>query len=157
MIGSVAELVAVLRVPQSQAHLVQVGQAAVIDTRHDKIDGQVVRIDPVVTNNTVSVEIALPSELPFSARPEQNVEGFIEIQRLADVFYMDRPAGVRPQASGLLYQVNNKDSTADLRNLEFGFSSGRLIEIRSGAKDGDQFIASDLTRLNATVSSLKLK
>lgn len=157
MIGSIETLVAVLRVPQSQAHLIQVGQAALIDTRRDKIKGQVTRIDPVVSNNTVSVEIALPVDLPASARPEQNVEGFIEIERLANVFYMERPAGVRSQGSGMLYQVNNSNDTATLKNLEFGFSSGRLIEVRSGAKDGDQFITSDLTRLNSTVSNLKLR
>jgi len=157
MIGSIEELVAILRVPQSQAHLIQVGQPALIDTRRDKIKGQVTRVDPVVTNNTVSVEIALPAELPLSARPEQNIEGFIEIERLANVFYMERPAGVRSQGSGMLYQINSGNDSATLKNLEFGFSSGRLIEVKSGASDGDQFIASDLTRLSSTVSNLKLR
>lgn len=157
MIGSIEELVAVLRVPQSQAHLIQVGQPALIDTRRDKIKGQVTRIDPVVTNNTVSVEIALPADLPLSARPEQNIEGFIEIERLANVFYMERPAGVRSQGGGMLYQVNKGNDSATLKNLEFGFSSGRLIEVKSGASEGDQFIASDLTRLNSSVSNLKLR
>lgn len=157
MIGSIEELVAVLRVPQSQAHLIQVGQPALIDTRRDKIKGQVTRIDPVVINNTVSVEIALPADLPASARPEQNIEGIIEIERLANVFYMERPAGVRSQGSGMLYQINEGNDSATLKNLEFGFSSGRLIEVKSGASDGDQFIASDLTRLNSTASNLKLR
>src|SRR5690606_5932796 len=45
LVGSSAELVALIRVPQSQAQVVEVGQKVIISTRTDKIEGTVSRID----------------------------------------------------------------------------------------------------------------
>jgi HlyD family secretion protein len=85
-------LKAELRIPQTQATNVALGQAAFVDTRTDTILGQVVRIDPAAQGGVVVVDVALPPDLPRSARPGLAVEGVIEIERLDDVLYVGRPA-----------------------------------------------------------------
>ena len=145
LIGSVTELIALVRVPQSQIQLVEVGQQVEIDTRQDKIIGQVVRIDPIVTDNTVEVEIALPSSLPKSARPQQSVDAIITAATLRDVYYIERPANTKAQTKVELYKLDSDQSLATRVSLTFGKKTGRYIEVRSGAQAGDQFIISDLS------------
>ena len=60
-------LKAEVRIPQTQAQDIAAGQVAYIDTRNDTIVGQVVRIDPSVQNGTVTIDVALPPDLPRSA------------------------------------------------------------------------------------------
>jgi len=145
LIGSVTELIALIRVPQSQIQLVEVGQQVEVDTRQDKIIGQVVRIDPIVADNTVEVEIALPSSLPKSARPQQSVDAIITAATLQDVHYIERPANTKAQANVDLYKLNNDHALAKRVPIKFGEKTGRYIEVRNGAQAGDQFIISDLS------------
>ncbi|MFT5677315.1 MAG: HlyD family secretion protein, partial [Paraglaciecola sp.] len=77
LVGSVDNLYAMLNVSQSQMEQVKINQAVVIDTRAGSIKGHVSRISPVVTQNTIAVEVALESELPQNARPELNIDGVI--------------------------------------------------------------------------------
>jgi multidrug resistance efflux pump len=145
LIGSVTDLIALIRVPQNQVQLVQVGQKVVIDTRQEIIVGKVVRIDPIVEQNTVEVEISLPNVLPKSARPEQNVDAVITANILKNIYYIDRPANVHAQSETALYQLNQASSEAKRTRINFGEKTGRYIEITSGAKKGDRFIISDLS------------
>jgi multidrug resistance efflux pump len=149
LIGSVTELIALVRVPQSQIQLVEIGQQVEIDTRQDKIVGKVVRIDPIVSNNTVEVEISLPPSLPKSARPQQNVDAIITAATLQGVHYIERPANTKAQSSVELYKLDNDQSLAKRVSLTFGEKTGRYIEVRSGVQAGDQFVISDLTNYSA--------
>ena len=149
LIGSVTELIALVRVPQSQIQLVEIGQQVEIDTRQDKIVGQVVRIDPIVSNNTVEVEISLPPSLPKSARPQQNVDAIITAATLQDVHYIERPANTKAQSNVELYKLDNDQSLATRVLLNFGEKTGRYIEVRSGVQAGDQFVISDLSNYSA--------
>lgn len=154
LIGSTTDLIALVRVPQSQVQQVAVGQAAIVDTRQDRIPGTVARIDPIVQDNTVEVEISLPENLPASARPQLNVDAVIASDTLKQVLYIRRPANVRPYSDISLYRLDSDGSTAQLRALKLGRQAGRYIEIISGAEVGDVFIISDLPNLKSTVSEL---
>ena len=145
LIGSVTELIALIRVPQNQVQLVKIGQKVMVDTRQKLIEGIVKRIDPIVDQNTVEVEISFPGKLPQSARPEQNVDAVIIAKVLKNIFYIDRPANVRAQSEISLYQLNNEMSQAKRVSINFGEKTGRFIEIKSGAVLSDQFIISDLS------------
>ena len=145
LIGSVTELIALIRVPQNQVQLVKIGQKVMVDTRQKLIEGIVKRIDPIVDQNTVEVEISFPGKLPQSARPEQNVDAVIIAKVLKNIFYIDRPANVRAQSEISLYQLNNEMSEAKRVSINFGEKTGRFIEIKSGAVLSDQFIISDLS------------
>jgi len=145
LIGSVTELIALVRVPQSQAQLVVVGQPVEIDTRQDKILGRVVRIDPIVADNTVEVEISLPQILPKSARPQQSVDAVITAATLTNIHYIERPANTKAQSNVELYKLNNDETLAVKTSIEFGERTGRYIEIRSNVQIDNRFIISDLS------------
>ncbi|WDE03762.1 efflux RND transporter periplasmic adaptor subunit [Thalassomonas viridans] len=157
LIGSVTDLIALIRVPQSQAQQIIVGQSAIIDTRRDKITGKVARIDPIVENNTVNIEIALPANLPASARPQLNVDGVIIADTLENVTYIKRPANVKANNKGQLYRLDPKQENARLQAVTFGHQAGRFIEIISGAQPGEQFIISDLSNLSKSADALSIK
>lgn len=155
LIGSVTDLIALIRVPQSQAQLITIGKVAIIDTRRDKIEGVVSRIDPVVDNNTVEIEIALPASLPASARPQLSVDGVIIADTLLNVVYIKRPAGAKPDASTSLYRLNNQEN-ATSQDIRFGVQAGQYIQILSGASVGEQFIISDLSNLQQTSQTISI-
>ncbi|WDE13433.1 efflux RND transporter periplasmic adaptor subunit [Thalassomonas haliotis] len=157
LIGSVTDLIALIRVPQSQAQQIVVGQSAIIDTRRDKITGTVARIDPIVENNTVNIEIALPPDLPASARPQLKVDGVIVADTLKNATYIKRPANVKANNIGKLYRLDQQQENARLQAVTFGHQAGRFIQILSGAKAGEQFIVSDLSNLSKSTDALSIK
>jgi multidrug resistance efflux pump len=139
-------LKAELRVPETQAKDVVVGQRAEIDTRNGIISGRVVRIDPAVLNGTVTVDVALEGELPRGARPDLSVDGTIEIERLEDVLYVGRPAYGQPESSVGLFRVDPDGEHARRVSVQTGRGSVNSIEIRAGLAEGDVVILSDMSQ-----------
>lgn len=156
LIGSSSDLIAMIKVPQSQIDMVELGQKTLIDTRTDVVEGVVARIDPEVTDNTVSVEIKLPNQLPRSARPQSKVDGQIIIARLENVRYLERPANVRSDTLAQLYLLDKDMKSAELNTIQFGRQAGRYIEVLSGAEVNDQLIVSDLSSLARANSYIKI-
>ena len=157
LIGSVKELVALVKVPQSQAQQLRIDQQAIIDTRRDKINGSVVRIDPIVENNTVTVEISLPIGLPASARPQSNIDALIITDRLKGVNYIERPANIKANSVSKMYLLDSRYNSAILKKIRFGQQAGRFVEIVSGVEVGDQFIISDLANFKKMTDELLVK
>ncbi len=142
-------LKAELRIPQTQATNVALGQAAIVDTRTDTIQGQVVRIDPAAQGGVVVVDVALPADLPRSARPGLAVEGIIEIERLDDVFYVGRPAYGQAHNTVGLFKLVDGGSHAERVNVRLGRSSVNYIEIMDGLQVGDVVILTDMSQWDA--------
>jgi HlyD family secretion protein len=142
-------------VPQSQAQLITIGKVAIIDTRRDKIEGVVSRIDPVVDNNTVEIEIKLPASLLASARSRLSVDGIIVADTLQNVTYIKRPAGAKSNTSTSLYRLNTQESTTS-EDLRFGMQAEQFIQILSSASAGEQFIISDLSNLQTTSQAISI-
>jgi Pro-kumamolisin, activation domain/HlyD family secretion protein len=69
------QLKATLKIAETQARDIQIGQPAEIDTHNGVIPGSVVRIDPAVQNGTVTVDVQLTGSLPQGARPDLSVAG----------------------------------------------------------------------------------
>ncbi len=157
LIGSVTELIAMIKVPQNQAQQIIIGQKVIIDTRRDKIEGRVSRIDPIVENNTVNVEIALPDHLPVSARPQLNIDGSIITDTLTNAIYLERPANVKANTEVVLYRVDASFENANLNKVKFGRTAGRYIEIISGAQNLEKYILSELPGLKQSVNKLKIE
>ena len=137
-------LKAVLRIPQVQARDVAIGQLVMVDTRTDTIPGRVIRIDPSVQNGAVNIDVALEGELPLGARPDLNVDGVVEIERLVDVLYMGRPAfGQSHSTVGLFKMVEG--NFAERVSVRLGRASVNTIEIIEGLLEGDVVIISDMS------------
>src|SRR6185503_2063924 len=89
-------LKAVLRIPETQAKDVTLGQLADIDTRNGIVAGRVARIDPAARQGTVEVDVKLTGTLPAGARPDLSVDGTIQIEKLKSVLFVGRPAIGQP-------------------------------------------------------------
>ena len=139
-----------LRIPETQVQDVVVGQVAFIDTRTDTIPGRVQHIDPAAVNGTVRVEVRLlVDKLPPSARPDLSVDGTIEIERLADVLHMGRPAfGSARQKVGIFRLVPGTKEAVRV-TVQLGVSSVNEVEVQSGLSVGDSVILSDMARWDA--------
>ena len=136
------ELIAELRVAESQARDVQLDQTVRVDTRNGIVPGRVIRIDPAVQNGTVQVDVELTAALPQGARPDLSVDGTIELERLSDVVFVGRPAYGQPESTLRLFKVEN-DGEARRVEVALGRASVNLIEVRSGLQPGDLVVLSD--------------
>jgi multidrug resistance efflux pump len=149
-------LKAVLRVPETQARDVSIGQYAKIDTRNGIVKGHVIRQDPASLNGTVTVDVALDDPLPRGARPDLSVDGTIEIERLDNVLNVGRPAYGQANSTVGLFRVMPGGSEAERVKVELGRSSVNTIEIVRGLAKGDVVILSDMSRWDA-VDRVRLK
>jgi HlyD family secretion protein len=142
-------LKAEIRVYETQARDVQLGQKASIDTRNGLVTGRVVRIDPAVDNGTVTIDVSLEGDLPRGARPDLSVEGTIEIERLAQVLFVGKPVGGSPDSTVTLFRMSAGSHEASRVPVRFGRSSVNAIEIVDGLREGDRIILSDMSAWDA--------
>ncbi len=139
------KLKAEVRIPETQARDVTIGQLASIDTRNGIIQGRVTRIDPAVQNGTVTVDVRLEGPLPRGARPDLSVDGTIELERLEDVLYVGRPAFGQEEGRIGLFRVG-EDSIGIRTQVQLGRSSVSTVEIVDGLQEGDEVVLSDMSQ-----------
>jgi HlyD family secretion protein len=138
-------LKAELRIAETQARDLTIGQLAQVDTRNGIISGKVVRIDPAAQQGTVTVDVALEGELPRGARPDLSVDGTVEIERLDNVLYVGRPAFGQEHSTVGLFKVDPTTGEAERAQVQLGKSSVNTIEVLGGLNEGDQVILSDMS------------
>ena len=148
-VANPAKLKAAIKIAETQAKDIQLGQPAEIDTRNGSIPGRVIRIDPAVENGTVTVDVALDAPLPKGARPDLSVDGTIELERLENVLYVGRPVQGQPEGTVGLFKLVDGGKTAVRVTVRLGRSSVSVIEIVEGLQAGDQVILSDMSRWDA--------
>lgn len=149
-------LKAVLRVPETQAKDIALGQKTTIDTRNGIVVGHVMRIDPASQQGTVTVEAAIDGELPRGARADMSIDGTIEIERLPNVLYVGRPAYGSAESTVGLFKVSDNGREATRVNVKLGRASVNTIEVLQGLAVGDSVIISDMSQWD-NVSRVRLK
>jgi HlyD family secretion protein len=142
-------LKAEIKIAETQAKDIQIGQKAEVDTRNGVVEGKVSRIDPSVINGTRSVDVSLPDELPRGAVPDLSVDGTIELERLNDIVFMGRPAFGQDQSVVGLFRISPDGGAAERVQVKLGRSSVNTVEVLSGLKVGDQVILSDMSAYDA--------
>ena len=142
-------LKAEIKVPETQAKDVIIGQLAQIDTRNGVIPGSVIRVDPAVVNGTVTVDVKLDGPLPKGARPDLSIDGTIELERLDDVLYVGRPVQGQSDATIGLFRLIDAGRGAVRVPVKLGRSSVSTIEVIQGLEVGDQVILSDMSAWDA--------
>lgn len=150
------KLRAELRIPETQARDVALGQAAEIDTRIGIVRGRVQRIDPAAQSGSVVVDVALEGELPQGARPDLSVEGVIEIERLDDVLFVGRPAYGNPGGSVGLFKLVEGGRYAERVSVRLGRASVNTVELLGGLEVDEEVILSDMSRWDA-VDRVRIK
>ena len=139
-----SKLMARIKIAETQAKDVVIGQTTVIDTRNGTIDGEVARIDPSVVAGTVTVDVHFTSALPKGARPDLSVDGVIELERLPDVKYVGRPVNGQEDTTVSLFKI--VDGGFALRvPVSFGRASVTSIEVLDGLEPGDEVVMSDMS------------
>lgn len=139
-------LKAEVKIAETQAKDVRVGQLASIDTRNGIVAGHVSRVDPSVQNGTVTVDVTFTDPLPDGARPDLSVDGTIQLERLDNVVYVGRPAFGQDDTTVGIFRLDPGSSYATRTRVKLGRSSVNSIEIDSGLKPGDQVILSDMSQ-----------
>jgi len=136
-VANPSRLKAEIKIAETQAKDIQLGQKAEVDTRVGIVQGRVVRIDPSVQNGTRTVDVTLNGELPKGAVPDLSVDGTIELERLNDVLFMGRPAFGQDQSTVGLFKISEDGVNAERVQVKLGRSSVNTIEVLSGLKVGD--------------------
>jgi HlyD family secretion protein len=142
-------LKAELKIAETQARDIEVGQSAEIDTRVGIIAGRVSRKDPAATNGTVSVDVTLTEALLRGAVPDLSVDGTIQLERLDNVLYVGRPSLGQEQSTVGLFKVTRPSGNADRVQVRLGRSSVNAIEVMSGLNEGDEVVLSDMSAWDA--------
>jgi HlyD family secretion protein len=137
---------AALKVSEMQAREVRIGLPAKVEILSVDVPGRVVRIDPSVVNGSVTVDVELTQNLPQGARPDLSVNGVVEIERLADVVYVERPVYASEENASRVFKVVENGRTALRVPVQFGRSSVVTMEIRKGLEPGDRIILSDMSQ-----------
>lgn len=145
-------LKAEIRVAETQARDIQIGQVAAVDTRNGErgiVAGKVARIDPSVQNGTVTVDIHFADELPKGSRPDLSVDGTIELERLDNVIHVGRPAFGQERSTVGIFKLEPDGVHAVRGPVKLGRSSVNTIEIVEGLQPGDRVILSDMSQWEA--------
>ena len=143
------KLKAELKIAETQAKDILIGQPAQIDTRNGIVNGSVIRIDPAVVNGTVTVDVRIDGTLPPGARPDLSVDGTIELEKLSDVLYVGRPVFGQQNSTVGLFRMTPDGKEASRVQVQFGRSSVNQIEIVKGLSVGDKVILSDMSNWDA--------
>jgi RND family efflux transporter MFP subunit len=144
------QLKASLKIAETQARDIQIGQPSDIDTHNGVIPGKVMRIDPAVVNGTVTVDVELAGALPQGARPDLSVDGTIDLDRMANVVYVGRPAFGNENSTISLFKLSADGKTAVRVPVKVGRASVNSIQVLEGLQDGDTVILSDMSRWDNT-------
>ena len=139
------KLKAEIKIAETQAKDVTIGQKATIDTRNGVVNGHVSRIDPSVVNGTVTVDVAITDPLPNGARPDLSVDGTVELENLKDVLFVGRPVHGQADSTIGIFKLVDDGSEAVRVNVKLGRSSVNTIEVVQGLKVGDKVILSDMS------------
>ncbi|PYT07328.1 MAG: RND transporter [Acidobacteria bacterium] len=140
------KLKAELKISETQAKDIQLGQPVSVDTRNGVIAGRVIRIDPSVQNGTRTVDASLEGDLPKGAVPDLSVDGTIQLEKLENILYVNRPVHGSENATVGIFKVDPDGAGAARVQVKLGRGSVTTIEVIDGLKEGDVVILSDTTQ-----------
>jgi HlyD family secretion protein len=144
------QLKAQLKIAETQARDIQIGQPASVDTHNGLADGTVSRIDPAVVNGTITVDVELTGKLPDGVRPDLSVDGTIDLERMRDVLYVGRPAFGNENSTISLFRLDPDGKSAVRVPVKVGRASVNAIQVLEGLHEGDTVILSDMSRYDTT-------
>jgi HlyD family secretion protein len=137
------QLKAVLRIGEVQAKDIAVGQSALIDTRTGIVRGHVSRMDPAAQGGTVTIDVFLDGALPAGARPDLNIDGTIQLDKMKNVLFTGRPTLGQENSVVTMFRLDPGGKTATRVSVRLGRMSANAVEIVQGLKAGDKVVLSD--------------
>ncbi len=153
LLAKVAEpdrLKAEVKVAEGNARELHRGLRVRFEAPSGSFVGRIDRVDPAVVGGSVKLTVPLEGPLPPGARADQTETGFVEIDTLHDVLFLDRPAGARDGGAVPLFRLDPDGARAHRTTVALGRGSGRRVEVESGLSAGDTVIVSDTSTWEAT-------
>ena len=144
------KLKAELKIAETQAKDIQLGQSVSVDTRNGIIAGRVIRIDPSVQNGTRTVDASLEGELPKGAVPDLSVDGTIELEKIENILYVNRPVHGQEYATVGIFKLDPDGAGASQVQVKLGRGSVTTIEVIEGLREGDIVILSDTSQWDSS-------
>lgn len=147
-IGKVVQpgkLKAVLRIGEILAKDVAIGQPALVDTRNGIVKGHVSRMDLASQGGTVTIDVSFDASLPAGARPDLNVDGTIQLERLKNIVFTGRPTVAQENGVVPLFRLDPDGGGASRVQVRLGRVSANSVEIVQGLVPGDRVILSDVS------------
>jgi multidrug efflux pump subunit AcrA (membrane-fusion protein) len=144
------QLKASLKIAETQAKDILIGQPSEIDTHNGVVSGKVMRVDPAVVNGTVTVDVELEGALPQGSRTDLSVDGTIDLDRMANVLFVGRPAFGNENSTISLFKLSPDNKTAVRVPVKVGKASVNAIQVIEGLQSGDTVILSDMSRWDNT-------
>jgi HlyD family secretion protein len=77
------------------------------------------------------------------------VDGTIEVERIPDVVYVDRPVSGEQNTTIGLFKIDPDGKGATRVNVKLGIASVNTIEVKEGLKVGDRVILSDMSQYDS--------
>lgn len=93
----------------------------------------------------MTVDVSLDGKLPGGARPDQNIDGTIQLERMKNVVYTGRPALGDDNAVISMFKLDGNGKSATRVSVRLGRVSANSVEIVQGLKPGDRVILTDLS------------
>ncbi|MDP2633503.1 MULTISPECIES: HlyD family efflux transporter periplasmic adaptor subunit [unclassified Pseudoalteromonas] len=150
VVGSDNALKAELSIKQSDAEKIALNMDARVNTfsnsKQGEVAAKVTRIDPIVSDGRVMIELDLIGELPANARPDLSIEGHVISNVIANALTIKLPQKAKAHSKAMLFKLNPNTHLAAPIDIEFGTLSDNKIQLLNGAKVGEQLIISDLSK-----------
>ncbi|OUL56170.1 HlyD family secretion protein [Pseudoalteromonas ulvae] len=146
VVGSDSALKAELLIQQADAEKVSLNMAAKVNTFSREVDATVSRIDPVVTDGRVMIELDLHGDLPANARPDLSIEGYVISEVIPRALVINVPHGTKANSKNTLFKLNPHSHLAQPEIIEFGTLSDNKIQLLQGVEVGELLIISDLSK-----------
>jgi HlyD family secretion protein len=141
-------LKAEVRIQETQAKDVTAGRKVAIDTRNGIVPGHVERVSPSSQEGQVTMDVALDGPLPPGARPNLQIDGTIEIERLSDVLFVGRPSFAQQGGTVSVFKIIKGGKEAIRVPVQFGKLSVNTAQVLSGLQVGDEIILSDTNQVD---------
>ena len=145
-VADTESLMGAVRVPEFYASHLAPGQGAVVAVLGAEVPGRVERVDPAVTQGTVTVDLALEGALPQGARPDLSIRATITVAQLTDVLFVRRPLQANDLGAADVFRLAADGGTAERIRVRFGLGTLREIEVVEGLAEGDTVILGDMAR-----------
>ncbi|MBD5653790.1 MAG: HlyD family efflux transporter periplasmic adaptor subunit, partial [Candidatus Eremiobacteraeota bacterium] len=148
-IADARDLKAVLQVAESDVHGIAPGMPASIDTNGaGTLTGRVARIAPAAQNGAIAIDVTL-GDVRSGVRPDQNVDGTIELSRVRDAISIARPANAADNSTVTLYRLSGDGTRALRTSVRLATGSLDRIQVVAGIAPGDTVIVSDTSTYDA--------
>lgn len=108
--------------------------------------GKVAGLGDLGAEEKVPVELAFDQPLPPGIGVADSADAFIEYGTIENTLFMERGGFDQANTDAMVFRVDPDGKHATRVNVRFGAIASEMIEIKSGLREGDKVIVTDMSR-----------